>query len=228
MDLSLILLISGIAVAVLALVFCAFGYRLGRFLLPLCGLVVLEGALYLFLYDLLALDRLGTWLFFGGSSLAFYIILFFLKRLAGLFAGLLGSAMLLFFIVTALDLGSLPYVYPACLTLCVVAAVLAVAYQKAGVIVGTSLFGGSLCAYLVIYIAFFGVDPADFSVGNILVPLWQSLSANAYLVAGAALVLSVLGIVAQLLWTGRDQVLGNGAEEDHSFRIRRSRRQMEI
>ena len=227
MDLSLILLISGIAAAVLALAFCFFGYRLGRFLLPLCGLVVLEGALYVFLYDLLVLDTLGTWLFFGGSSLAFYIILLFLKRIAGLFAGLLGSALLLFFVVTALDIGSLPYVYPACLTLCVVTAALAVAYKKAGVIVGTSLFGGSLCAFLVLYIVFFGVNAVDFSYGNILVPLRQYLSANAFLVAGAALVLSVLGIVAQLLWTGHHQVLGDEVE-DGSFHMHRSRRQMEI
>lgn len=220
MDLSLILLISGIAVAVLALVFCIFGYRLGRFLLPLCGLVVLEGALYVFLYDLLALDTLGTWLFFGGSSLAFYIILLFLKRIAGLFAGLLGSALILFFIVSALGLGSLPYVYPACFALCVVTGVLAVAYTKAGVIVGTSLFGGSLVAYLGLYIVLFGVDAADFSYGNILLPLWQFLSANAYLVAGVAIVFSVLGIVAQLLWTGHHQVLDHDVEEDRSFRVR--------
>lgn len=229
MDLSLILLISGIAATLLALVFCFFGYRLGRFLMPLCGLIVLEGGLYVFLYDLLALDTLGTWLFFAGSSLAFYIILFFLKRVAGLFAGLLGSALLLLFVVTALNIGSLPYVAPACMALCVVTGALAVAYKKAGVIVATSLFGGSLAAYLALYIYIYGVDAADFTVyDNVFVPLTQFLAENAYLVGGAALILSVAGIVVQILLTSHRQLLSHDVEEDKSFRVHSRRRQMDI
>jgi len=85
MDLALIMLIgAGIAVA-LAFIFCFFGYRWARFLLPICGLLVLEGIIYIFVYGLFSFNEIGTWLFFGGSSIAIYIILFFLLAVKNLF-----------------------------------------------------------------------------------------------------------------------------------------------
>ena len=227
MDQSLILLICGIAATALALVFGIFGYRLARFLLPLCSVLVIEGLIYALLYDIMALDALGTWLFYGGCAAALYIIFFFLKRPAGFFAGLLGSALLLLFIIAALDtlmepdLSAMPYVIPACFALCLVTAALAVVYKRVGVIVTTAMFGGCAAAFLGLYIYFNGVDIADFTAfGNLIVPLDRFLSANTYMVAGAGLGLSVLGILAQLFWTGRSQVL-SGDEEDRNFRLRR-------
>ena len=227
MDQSLILLICGIAATALALVFCLFGYRLARFLLPICSVLAIEGLVYAFLYDIMALDPLGTWLFYGGCGVALYILFFFLKRPAGFFAGLLGSALLLLFVVTALDglmnpdLSAMPYVIPACFALCLLTAVLAVAYKRVGVIVSTALFGGSAAAFLGLFIYFFGVDVADFTAyGNILVPLDQYLSTNTYLVGGAALGLSILGLLVQLFWTGKTQVL-SGEDEGKSFHLRR-------
>ena len=220
MDLSIMILIGGSVVIAIALVFCFFGYKLARFLLPLCGTLILEALVYLYVYNLFQLNALGTWLFFGGTSVAIYIILFLIKRIAGFFAGLLGSALMLFFVVYAFQLQSVPYVYPAGMTISVVVGLLTVVYQRAGVIISTSLLGACTAAFFGLYIYVEHINAADFIMyRNVLVPLEQYLSANSILVLGASVGLTVLSVIIQIFLTGKTQVL-SGIHDDKGFRVR--------
>ncbi|MGI5848734.1 MAG: DUF4203 domain-containing protein [Christensenellales bacterium] len=220
MDLSLIIMIGGSVAIALALIFCFFGYKLARILLPICGLAVFEAAIYLFIYDLFEMDTLMTWLFFGGSIAAIYIVLFFLKRIAGFFNGLLGSALMLLYVVYALNLHDLAYLYPICLTICTVAGLLTVVYKKVAVIIFTSLFGACTAAFLGLYIYFEGINVADFiAYRNVLVPIEQYLSANAYIVAGVSLGLTIVSIFIQVYATSHTQVL-SGKPDDRGFKLR--------
>ncbi|MDD5016643.1 MAG: DUF4203 domain-containing protein [Eubacteriales bacterium] len=222
MDLSLILMIGGIAAAVVALVFCFFGYRFSRLLLPICGVLLFEGGQYILIYDMLELNELSTWFFFCGSCVAIYILLFFFKRIAGFFTGLMGSALFLLYAVYALDLHGIVYVYPACFTICVVVGLLTVVYKRVGVIVSTSLFGACVAVYIGLYLQFEGIHSLTM-YDNVLLPLEQYLSANAYLIAGVSLGLAAIGILVQLFVTARRQVLSGGHDEDKG-RVPRKRK----
>lgn len=213
MDVSSVIMICGAIVLVLGLVFVCFGYKLARFMLPLCGVLIGLGALWAFALDSLQLNTTETWLFMGGAGVSLYILLFFFKRIAGFFAGLLGAGMLLLYTVYALNLSALPYVYPACFALCMLAGLLAVAYKKAGVIVFTALLGACVAAFTGLYLFFEGVGPEAF-LGNVIVPLEAFLSAYKYLVAGVALVAAVAGILIQALITSQHQVLPGPFREE--------------
>jgi len=206
MDLSWVMLICGAATLVLGLIFAFFGYKLARFLLPLCGVLVVLGALWAFVLPALQLDALATWLFLGGAGVSIYILLFFFKRIAGFFAGMMGMALLLVYIVFALNLSTLPYVYPVCFTLCAVSGLLAVVYRKVGVIIFTSMLGACAALYAGLYLFIEGVNPGAFAAG-VLPQLMAFLSAQKYLIAGASLVLTVVGILVQAAVTSKNQVL---------------------
>ena len=176
-------------------------------LLPLCGLMVIEGLLYLYVYPLFSLNALGTWLFFGGSSIAIYVLLFFINRVAGFFTGLLGSALLLLYVIYAFSLHEFAYLYPAYFTLCLVGALMAVVYPRGGTILFTSMFGASTAAFAGLCFGLAGINAEDFAMyGNALVPLEKFLSANATLILGVSLVLMVIGIIVQALATSHAQV----------------------
>ncbi len=212
MEVSWIILICGAGTLAIGLLFLFFGYNLARFLLPLCGVLVALGLLWALLLPVMRLNSLDTWLFMGGAGVSLYILLFFFKRVAGFFVGLLGAALMLLFIVCALNLYTVPYLYPACFALCAASALLALVYKKAGVAVFTSLLGGCMAAFAGLYLYYQGVDPAAFAAG-VPAALWAFLIQYRYLVAGVALVLSVAGILAQLLVTSRRQVLSGDLDE---------------
>jgi len=213
MDLSWVILICGAATLILALVFMFFGYKLARFLLPLCGVLVVLAVLWAVVLPALRMDALATWLFFGGAGVSVYILLFFFKRIAGFFVGLLGAALLLTFIVYALNLSALPFLTPICLTLCVVSGLLAVVYRKAGVITFTAMMGACVAIFTGLYLFIEGVDPGAFEAG-ILPQLASFLSAQKYFIAGGALVLMVVGILVQVAVTSKAQVLPGGEQEE--------------
>ncbi len=218
MDLALILLIGAGVTALLAFVFCFFGYRWARFLLPICGLIVLEGLIYVFVYGRFALNELGVWLFFGGSSIAIYIILFFLKRIAGFFTGLLASAFFLLFIVYAFNIQNLIFLLPICLTLCIITGILTIVYQKNAVIVSTSLFGACIVSWLGLYVVFeVFIGKTPLALDNLSSALMGYLSANALLVAASAAGLAILSALIQIFSTGNKQALAGLAKEDTSF-----------
>lgn len=221
MDLSWVILICGAATLVLALIFLFFGYKLARFLLPLCGVLIGLGLLSAFVLDSLRLNGMETWLFMGGAGVSLYILLFFFKRIAGFFAGVLGSALMLVYIVYAFGLDSLPYLYPACLTLCAVSGVLAVFYHRKGVITFTSLLGACVAVFTGLFLYFKGVNPEPFS-GGVLTVFEEFLAEHSLMIAGISLVATVAGIVVQSLITSQHQVLsGSLRDEEPSERLPR-------
>ncbi len=220
MDMSVVLLICGSAAVLLGLVFCFFGYKLARLLFPLCGLIVVEGLLYIYVYDMLRLDTFETWLFFAGSGVAVYVLLFFFKRAAGFFTGILGSALFLLYVVSALGLQGIPYIYPACMTVCVVSGILTVSYQKAAVVVFTSLFGACVAAFAGLYTYIQGVD-AIYLAGGVLAALSNFLSANAVFIAGISAGFALSGILVQFAATSSSCVLPGKPGDDAGFRFKK-------
>jgi hypothetical protein len=214
MDLSWVILICGAAALVLGLIFVVFGYKLARFFTPLCGTLLVLIALWAFVLDRLQLNAMETWLFMGGAGVSVYILLFFFKRFAGFFAGLMGSALVLLLIVYVCNLSALPFLYPACLTLCAVSGLLAIVYKRSAVIAFTSLLGACVAVFAGFYLYFQGIDPDAFLGGNVLAPLEAFLIAYRYLIAGVSLVVAVIGMIVQLLVTGKSQVLSGPLREE--------------
>ncbi len=216
---SLPLLIVGGAVLLLALLTAFFGYKLARFLLPFSGLALLLGIIYIYLYSILTLDTISTWLFFGGAGIALYLVLFFVKRLAAFFTGLVGSALFVTFAIYATGLGgSFELLTPAAMTLCVMAGLLAAVYTRAGVIAATSMLGGCAAAFSGLYLYLQGADMSVFAEGNVIAALGTFLSENTFQVAGVALGLTLVGLLVQFGATGKTQVL---SDDNPVFRHKR-------
>jgi hypothetical protein len=204
------------------LLHCFFGYKLARFLLPFTGLVLFEGMLYLFVYDHLRLDVMSTWLFFVGSAIAIYLILFFFKRFASFFTGLAAGGTFAVYVVYALGVQNMPLIYPICLTVCVVAALLTVVYQRIGTVITTAVAGACGAAFIGLYLYLVGVDASGIVVyTNLLIPFEYFLISNAYLIGGASLVLMGLGLFVQFYWTANRQLLSSRLDDDNSFRMRK-------
>lgn len=215
MDASIVILIGGGAAIVLGLVFCFFGYKLGRLLFPLSGLLVIEGIVYIYVYKQMQFDMLGTWLLFGGSGAAVYIILFFIKRIAGFFTGLLGSALFGLYVVNAFGLQNIQFIVPAVLTVCIVSGLLTAVYQKTAVIAFTALFGACVAAFAGIYIYIQGVDASAISSAGVFAAIRSFLSANAVFITGASAGITISGILIQSALTSSSCVLA-GKTDDSS------------
>lgn len=213
MDASVVILIGGGVAIILGLVFCFFGYKLGRLLFPLSGLLVIEGLVFIYVFRQMQFDTLGTWLLFGGSGAAVYIILFFIKRIAGFFTGLLGGALFALYIVNAFGLQNIQFVVPAVLTVSIVSGLLTAVYQKAAVIVFTALFGACIAAFAGIYIYIQGVDASAISSAGLFAALGSFLSANAVFIAGASAGITVSGILIQSALTSSSCVLAGKTGE---------------
>jgi len=220
MDPSLMVLIVCSAGILLSLLTAFFGYRLGRFLLPLSGLLLLEGLIYVYIYGMLTLDTLSTWLFFGGTAVAVYLILFFIRRLAGFFTGAAAAALLLACLVYALNLHSFSLLMPIVMTLTVLSALLAAVYKRVGVIVATSVLGGCAAALFGLYIYLMGVDAAPFAA-NLIAPVENFLASRALLILGVGGGLSAAGLLVQLSVTGKRQVLGDSLGSESGLRTRK-------
>ncbi len=219
MSLSAVILVCGCAMVVIGLLHVFFGYKLARFLLPVSGTVLAEGLIYILAYDSLNLDAVSTWLFFAGSSIAVYLILFFFKRFAGFFLGLVAGGMLSVLLVYVLGLHSMPLVYPVCLTISVMAGLFTLVYERNMVVASTAIAGACGAAYCGLFLFLNGVDPAGLVIyNNLLVPFEVFLRSNAYLIGGVALVLIALGMSAQFFWTAGNQLLS----ESPSARKQRS------
>ena len=208
MALSVYSQISLIGFAALGLVYCALGYKYARFLLPISGVLVLEVLLYLFVSDTLPNDELFTALFYGGSAIVIYVLLFFVLRLSGLVIGILGSAVFITYVVFAFGLFAMPFVIPIFITLCLLAGLLGAVYQRVGVIVAVSLLGGAVAAGVVGFIIFAGgaETAANEPMINVLIEI---IRGNAFVFLGASTALAAIGTFVQLKYTGFDQVLNN-------------------
>ena len=225
MNLSAVILVIGGAMVIIGLLHVFFGYKLARFLLPLSGLVLAEALIYILAYDSLNLDALSTWLFFAGSGIAIYLILFFFKRIAGFFLGLAAGGMLSVLLVYTLNLHSMPLVYPVCLTISVMAGLFTLVYERNMVVASTVIAGACGAAYCGLFLFINGVDPAGLVIyNNLLVPFEVFLRSNAYLICGVTLVLIAMGMCAQFFWTAGHQLLS----ESPSMRKQRIRKRNEF
>jgi hypothetical protein len=208
MNPSMMVLIVCCAGILLSLLTAFFGYRLARFLMPLSGLLLIESLIYVYVYNLLTLDTVSTWLFFGGTAIAIYLILFFVRRLAGFFTGAAAAALLLAYLVYALNLHSFGLLAPIVMTLTVLSGLLTAVYKRMGVIVASSVLGGCAAAFFGLYIYTQGVDATAFT-GGLIAPAQIFLTVNALLILGVGAGLSLAGLLVQLLVTGKRQVLGD-------------------
>lgn len=210
MLLSIYSQISLIGFAALGLVYCVFGYKYARFLLPVCSVLIIEIAMYLFVPESMIGDDLYVALFYGASAIVIYIVLFFILRLSGFITGIMGAALFLVYVVYTFGLEHTPYVVPAFLALCLIAGLLCAAYERVGVITASSLLGGSLASGVVLFLIFSGGANlgADESLLNTVYSIVRS---NAYLFLIAAAVISALGIFIQMRFTGFSQVLNKRA-----------------
>ena len=210
MLLSIYSQISLIGFAALGLVYCVFGYKYARFLLPVCCVLVLEVAIYLFVSETIIGDDIYVALFYGGSAIVLYIVLFFILRLSGFITGIMGAALFFVYFVYAFGLEHMPYVVPAYLALCILVGLLSAAYDRTGVIAASSLLGGSLASGVVLFLIFSGGANVgvDESVLNVVYTIIRD---NAYIFLIAAVVVTALGIFVQMKFTGFSQVLNKRA-----------------
>lgn len=212
MDLSLMILIDSCIGLIIALLFCFFGYKLARPLLPLPGMIVLEVLIYVYIFGTFKTNSIGTWLFFGGVSIILYVILFLIPRIAGFFTGVLGSAMLLLFIISSFGLQNIDYLYPACLTICAASGLLTVVYEKNGVIVFTSVFGACAASFIGMHMYLKGVSEEILQTENVLIYLRDFLSSNAHLITGISIALLVAGMLIQALATSQGKTLSGNPD----------------
>lgn len=221
MNLSAVILVCSCVLLVSSLLHCFLGYKLARFLLPISGFLLVEGLLYIFVFGQLVLNAVSTWLFFIGSGIAIYLLLFFLKRAAGFFTGLAAGGLFTVFAVYAAGLQTISLIIPIGLTICVVMGLLTVVFHRVAVVVSTSIAGGCAAAYSGLYLYIVGVDAANIVVyDNLLVPFEVFLKNNAYLISGVSLVLIAVGIFVQLRWTAKKQLLSIEPEYKPKFQTR--------
>jgi hypothetical protein len=208
MSSSAVILICGCVLVILGLLHSFFGYKLARFLLPVSGTVLAEGLLYLLVYENLKLDSVSTWLFFVGSSIAIYLVLFFFKRIAGFFLGMAAGGMVSVLLVYVLGMQTMPLVYPVCLTISVMVGLFTLVYERNMVVASTTVGGACVAAYSGLFLLLNGVDPTGLVIyNNLLVPLEVFLRCNTTLIGGVVLVLIAAGMSAQFFWTAGHQIL---------------------
>ena len=206
MQLTLFTQINLIIIAAMGLVFCAFGYKYARFLLPVCGMIVVESLIYLLIGGNLKSTELTSALFYGGTAVASFIILFFLLRLPAFFAGAAGAAAMLYFVISAFGLSGLPFAFPVFICLVVIFGLVGFIYKRVGVIIATNLLGASIASSAGLFIAL--APGADYANGKSLISGISSVIAhNGYIFLGVFAVIIIVGLLLQLKITGVNQVL---------------------
>lgn len=203
MEISLFAQISLIVLAAVGLIFCVFGYKYAKFLMPLCGMLVVESVIYLLISGYLKHTEFTAVLFYGSTAVASYIVLFFVIRLNGFFTGVLGASMLCYFAVKAAG-QAIPFVIPIVITIILITGLIGFVYKRVGVIISTSLFGAGLAVGLVCFLIF----ASRYEAGHTFLGVVNSVAESYSLyVLGAYAILAAAGILLQLRLTGKDQVV---------------------
>ena len=224
MTIPLILLISGAIAVIMTIIFIVFGYKLARFVTPLCGVIVIEFILYLFVYDLLGITEGAMWLFTCGTAVVVYVLLFMMRRPSVFFVGILGMGLLLLSIIYAFGMHEVPYLYVGFFAISGVAGLLAAAYRRMGVIIATSLFGGCATALIGLYLIISGIFAVQPAAGATMVSQVDAfLRSNGLLVLGVSVALTVAGVLLQHFSTGKTQLL-DVSEEDRAIMKRNKKR----
>lgn len=203
MEISLFAQISLIVLAAVGLIFCVFGYKYAKFLMPLCGMLVVESVIYLLISGYLKHTEFTAVLFYGSTAVASYIVLFFVMRLNGFFTGVLGASMLCYIAAKAVG-QAIPFVIPIVITIILITGLIGFVYKRVGVIISTSLFGAGLAVGLVCFLIF----ASGYEAGHTFLGVVNSVAESYSLyVLGAYAVLAAAGILLQLKLTGKDQVV---------------------
>lgn len=203
MEISLFAQISLIVLVVVGLIFCVFGYKYAKFLMPLCGMLVIESIIYMLVSGYLKHTEFTEVLFYGSTAVASYIVLFFVMRLNGFFTGILGASMLSYFAVKAAG-QAIPFVIPVVVTIILVTGLIGFVYKRVGVIISTSLFGAGLAVGLACFLIFASGYEAGYTFSGVVNSVAKSYSLY---VLSAYAVLAAAGIYLQLRLTGKDQVV---------------------
>lgn len=206
MQFSLFLQINFILLGLVGLLFCTFGYKFARFLLPLCGMIVIESALYLFVGGFIGDTDLTGVLFYGGTAVASYIVLFFVLRLSGFFTGVLGAGLLSYFVITAFGLSGSPFVFPVFASAAVLAGLLGFVYSRVGVIIASVMFGSGIAAAFgtILILA----PKAEYAKElSITAGFTSVVNNNPYIFFAVFALLLLVGLVVQLRVTGQSQIL---------------------
>lgn len=203
MEISLFAQISLIVLAAVGLIFCVFGYKYAKFLMPLCGMLVVESVIYLLISGYLEHTEFKAVLFYGSTAVASYIILFFVIRLNGFFTGVLGASMLCYFAVKAVG-QAIPFVIPIVITIILVVGLVGFVYKRVGVIISTSLFGAGLAVGLACFLIF----ASGYEAGQTFLGVVNSVAESYSLyILGTYAVVAAAGLLLQLKLTGKDQVV---------------------
>ncbi len=206
MQISLFAQINIIAIVIIGLVFCIAGYKFARFLLPVCGMIVIEVLLYFLVGGYLRQNELISALFYGGTAVASYVVLFFFLRLPAFFTGAVGAGFLSYLILIAFGLIDKPFAFPAFITVMIIIGLISFAYKRVGVIIATSLLGAGLAGSAGV---FFALAPhADYAKQlGLIAGLDSVIRHNGYIFFAVFMVLAVLALIIQFKVTGLSQFL---------------------
>lgn len=202
----MVMIICGTALVAAALIFCFFGYKLAHLILPLCGLVVLAGLGYLFLFDFFAQGGFDKWVIIICGIVAVYLMLYLFKRVASFIVGTMGSALVLIFLAIAFNLGEIKYIVPIIVTIALVVGLLSFVYKRGGVIMATSLLGGG-AASLVSMSLIFGRIREFNGLEDLVSSVAKFLTANAVLVSVVSIGFVIFGVLVQAYATGKNPIL---------------------
>jgi len=203
---SIYLQISLIGIAAAALGYCAVGYRYARFVLPVFGVFFAEIAIYLFVAETLGNSELFGALFYGGTAIVVYVLLFFILRLSGFLTGVMGAGLFLMYVAAVFGLFDLPYLIPAVMTLCILFGLVGAVYKRVGVIVVSSVLGASVAMGVAAFFMFVASNGAIAKASN-TGAMYSFVKDNAMLLVGAVVIVTALGIFVQLRFTGNIQAL---------------------
>lgn len=196
----------GIIAILIALIYCFFGYKLARVVLPICGVAVITGLMYVFLVDFYTTGGLDKWIFVVCCAVALYVILFILKRLASFFVGVCGAALVMLFISVTLNLSEQPVFYPVAATICLVVGLISFVYRRIGVIIATSLLGGCVAAFITLFFIF-GSSPEISGFSDLISKMSRFLRMDAAMVTGISIFAAIIGAVVQIFATGGSTIL---------------------
>ncbi len=206
MQFSLFAQVNFIIIGLVGLFFCTFGYKFARFLMPLCGMIVIESALYMSVGEFISDTDLSGVLFYGGTAVASYIVLFFVLRLSGFFTGMLGAGLLSYFVINALGLSGFSLVFPVFATISVVAGIVGFVYNRVGVIIASALFGAGIASGFGTLLIL--APGADYASGQGITAGFSSVVGNnAYVFLAVFVVLLLIGLLLQFTFTGQSQIL---------------------
>ncbi len=199
-----------IAVIIIAVLYCFVGYRLARILLPICGAVITLVLLYFLFLQSTSLIDIEKLIISASAAVFVYVILFYIKRAAAFVVGLAAAAIACLIVLSMFDFGGLDIVSPIVVALCLMSALLSSVYLRSAVIVTTSLLGGCVASIAGVMLLTMGGAPQ--TLGMLIPSAVDSIMANTFVTAFAALGFTAIAILVQFLVFSSKTVLPTKSE----------------